>query len=72
MGFLKFCCIKLLKTLIGALIVLGAILGYALLSKQAPWVDWVLICAVIVYIFLRCWWEDYEKEQRYKQNLKRK
>lgn len=68
MGFLKFCCIKLIKTFIGVIIVLGVILGYALLHEHAPWINYLLIGVVIAYIFLRCWWEDYEKTKKYRES----
>lgn len=72
MGFLKFAAIKLISSLFGALLVMGAVLLFALLDKHAPWVNYSLIGILIAYVFVWCWYEDYKKKQRYKQNLKRK
>lgn len=68
MDFLKFCCVKLVSTIVGAVIFLLVILGIALIGERAPWVLYSLMGLVVVYVFVYCWYEDYAKTKKYREN----
>lgn len=60
MGFLKFCGIQFVKNVI----ILIAIVLFAIGATYVP--DWAwatLLLLAFAYVFLRCWWEDYEKQE---------
>lgn len=68
MGFLLFCCIKL-ATLIALLF---AVMLLVIGSAYVP--DWLwgfIIAAVIAYVFLRCWWNEYKQVKRKREELLR-
>lgn len=72
MDFLKFCCVKLISTFVGGVIFLLVILGFVFTGKHAPWVLYSLMGLVVVYIFVYCWYEDYTKTKKYRENYGKK
>lgn len=60
MGFLKFCCVQLVKTILGVIVLFILVIGSTFLTD---WMWGVVFAVIIAYIFLSCWWEDYEKQE---------
>lgn len=61
MGFLKFCCIKLLKAILFLICVVLLIIG----ANYIPdWMWGIVIFLAIASIFLRCWWVEYQLKRK--------
>jgi len=60
MGFLKFCVVQFLKTILTVFVILLLVIGSTYI---ADWMGGVLLALVCAYIFLSCWWEDYQKQE---------
>ncbi len=62
MSFLQFAFRKLLWTIVGALAVIAIIIVGKYTGERCPWIGWTLVGLFVLYIFVRCWYEDYEKK----------
>ena len=60
MGFLKFCGIEFVKTVLLLIVIVLLVIG----STYIPEWGWaIILLLVFAYVFLRCWWEEYEKQE---------
>jgi membrane protein implicated in regulation of membrane protease activity len=69
MGFLMFCCIKLLNTIALVVVIVFITIGSAYVPNWA----WGFIIAVaIASVFLICWWNEYKQVKRRRDALRQK
>lgn len=61
MGFLWYAIGKFFKLILTCVVIALLILGYKWLDEHAHWINYVILGLVFAYIFLRCWYEEYEK-----------
>lgn len=61
MGFAKFVGVKLLWAIFGIICCIAGIIVFSILDELFNIRYWI-VGLIIAYIFLRCWWEEYERK----------